>query len=116
MERGRIDLCQLEVLRPGKALIRRDRDTVAITSFQDFVKLPKKKTRDIYVFYVAIILFLMWPVTFGAPLLTSAVEWLSKTVSAVEVPFNDTDGTGNEILRDQWKRLLTEGTSKCCRT
>lgn len=49
----------------------------------------------------------MWPATFGAPLLTSAVEWLPNTEAEIESPFVDTYGAGDEIWREQWKQLLT---------
>lgn len=113
MEKGNVDLRQLnftvswKLFRPA-AFRNFIGDTYRILSENRTVGSAKANTYRLHGLCVTAILLMMWPATFSAPLLTSAIEWLPASTFGTEELFYDIHGTGRNIPLYSWKPLLRE--------
>jgi hypothetical protein len=104
MERGNIDLCQVNTMVSWKILQARNLLSgvygVAVAGILwTPVEKSNQKAKNMYALFVASILILMWPATWGAPLLISAVEWLPKEITVREELLHDTYEPEYDISR-----------------
>jgi hypothetical protein len=110
MEKGNVDLRQLnfmvswKLFRPA-ACREIMGDTYRVPSQNRTVGSAKVNTYRWHGLCVTAILLMMWPAMFSAPLLTSAIEWISISVSVPEKLFYDIHGSGRNISRIVWKDL-----------
>lgn len=71
----------------------------------------KRKNNGMHKHFVAIILLLMWPATFSAPILTGALEWLPRNMYAEGELLWDSQGSGSMISLTMWKDFLANNYS-----
>jgi hypothetical protein len=104
MEQGDIDLRQLNSMVSWK-LLRPSSMGDLIAGCFGKRRIKKRTTGNRWRNYVAIILLLMWPATLGAPLLSSAVDWLPYTWYVPDSQVNPT-GQAAGVSMSAWTNYL----------